>query len=185
MNLYSRHPFWLLHHGLINNFPSLNENITTEAVVMGAGISGALTAYYLHHAGVKVVVVDRRHAGTGSTAASTSLLQYEIDTPLHQLAKKVGEENAVKSYLLCHQSLFILKDICAKLNDTGIFESKPSLQFASFKKDVENLYKEYELRKKIGIPVEWLDAPAIKKNLDLVKTGLSYPIVAPMQTLIK
>ena len=70
---------------------------------MGAGISGALVANQLCKAGHKVTIVDRRHAGMGSTPASTALLQYEIDNPLYQLIKDVGEKNAVRSYLLCRQ----------------------------------------------------------------------------------
>jgi hypothetical protein len=55
--------------------------------------------------------VDRRHAGTGSTAASTALLQYEIDKPLYQLINLAGEKNAVRSYQLCRQAIFDIKQI--------------------------------------------------------------------------
>jgi glycine/D-amino acid oxidase-like deaminating enzyme len=79
MNLHSPSPYWLLRHGIINSYPSLNHDIKTDIAVMGAGISGALVANQLCRAGYKVVVVDRRHVGLGSTAASTALLQYEID----------------------------------------------------------------------------------------------------------
>ena len=112
MNLRSHYPYWLLRHGIINNYPSLDSDVKTTVAIVGAGISGALVAWHLCKAGFDVVVVDRRHVGWGSTAASTSLLQYEIDTPLHQLKEKVGEEHAVKSYLLCRQAIYKLEDIC-------------------------------------------------------------------------
>src|SRR5688572_15752396 len=101
MDLRSHYPYWLLRHGILHTYPSLVKNISTQVVIMGGGISGALTAWHLQQAGFDVVLVDRRHIGMGSTAASTALLQYEIDTPLHKLIDKVGEKNAVKSYLLC------------------------------------------------------------------------------------
>ena len=94
MNLHSPSPYWLLHHGIINSYPSLTTDLKTEIAIMGAGISGALIANQLCRSGYKVVIVDRRHAGMGSTAASTSLLQYEIDTPLHQLIHLVGEKKS-------------------------------------------------------------------------------------------
>jgi glycine/D-amino acid oxidase-like deaminating enzyme len=57
--------------------------------LIGAGISGALAAYYLQGCGFKIAILDKRHAGMGSTAASTAFLQYEIDTPLTDLCKKM------------------------------------------------------------------------------------------------
>ena len=51
------------------------------SAVIGGGITGALIAYHLTEAGCDTVVLDRRDIGGGSTSASTSLLQYEVDTP--------------------------------------------------------------------------------------------------------
>ena len=147
MNLRSPYPYWLLRHGIINSYPSLDADLKTEIVIMGAGISGALVANQLCKAGYRVMIVDRRHAGMGSTAASTSLLQYEIDKPLHQLINVAGEKNAVRSYILCRQAISDIKKICAQLKDPGLFSAKPSFQFASFKKDIIHLKKRIRVAK--------------------------------------
>ena len=63
MDLRSDYPFWLLDRGIIHSYPSLLQDLKTDIVIMGAGISGALTAWHLCHAGFKVVVVDKRHVG--------------------------------------------------------------------------------------------------------------------------
>lgn len=169
MNLRSPYPYWLLRHGIINSYPSLCADLKTEIVIMGAGISGALVANQLCLAGFKVMIVDRRHAGMGSTAASTSLLQYEIDKPLHQLINLVGEKKAVKSYLLCRQAIVDIKKICDQLKESGLFSQKPSFQFASSKKDTADLNKEYTLRKQAGFSVKWLDEEIILKKFGFVK----------------
>ena len=85
MDLRSGYPFWLVQSGLVNTYPSLAADIRCEVAVIGGGITGALVAYHLVQAGIDTVVVDKRDIGWGSTSASTGLLQYEIDTPLHQL----------------------------------------------------------------------------------------------------
>jgi glycine/D-amino acid oxidase-like deaminating enzyme len=170
MDLRTTGPFWLLKHGIIKSYPSLQKNISTEIIVMGAGISGALTAWHLQKAGFSVVVVDRRHIGMGSTAASTALLQYEIDTPLRKLVKLRGEKDAIRSYQLCLQSIKDLKKICAELKVEKIFTSSPSFQFASYKKDKAPLQEELKWRKKAGIKVKWLEAIDV-----LSKFGFSKP----------
>ena len=90
MNLSSGYPFWLIRHGLPHDYPVVTANIKTEVAIIGGGISGALMAYYLINAGVSCVLADARTIGLGSTCASTSLLQYEIDTPLCELKHKAG-----------------------------------------------------------------------------------------------
>jgi hypothetical protein len=79
-----------------------------------------------------VVIVDRRHAGMGSTTASTSLLQYEIDNPLHQLIDLVGKKEAVKSYQLCRQAIFDIKKACGQLKEAGLFAFKAKLPVCFF-----------------------------------------------------
>ena len=157
MDLRSHYPYWLLKQGIIRSYPSLEKNIAAEVVIIGAGITGALVAWELCRAGIKTVVVDRRHVGMGSTAACTALLQYEIDTPLHELIQKTGYRNAVRSYQLCLQSIYDLEKICDQFNDKAGFKLRPSFQFASYKKHTRELEQEYKLRKSEGIEVSLLE----------------------------
>src|ERR1700709_1350930 len=136
MDLRSSYPFWLLDQGIIRSYPSLPQDIHTDVAGMGAGISGALAAWYLSKAGLDTVIVDKRHVGMGSTAASTALLQYEIDTPLTELSGMIGAQAAERIYLLCLQSITELEKLCEKFPEAG-FVHRPSLQYASFKKDVK------------------------------------------------
>lgn len=157
MDLHSHLPYWLIKNGIISTFPSLKENEHTDIAIIGAGISGALAAYYLSDCGYKVTVIDRRHAGMGSTAASTALLQYEIDTPLNKLMKLVPEQHAVQAYKLCREAIYTIQEICRKIDTTAHFRVRSSLQYASYKKDVAAHKDEFQTRKKHGFEVDWLE----------------------------
>ncbi|MBT1709845.1 FAD-binding oxidoreductase [Fulvivirgaceae bacterium PWU5] len=157
MDLRSHAPFWLLKHGILNSYPSLPTSTRADVAIIGAGITGALMADHVCKAGFDVLMLDRRHAGHGSTAASTALLQYEIDTPLHKLISLVGQQHAVRSYTLCLEAIHRIGTIAGRFKDVE-FVRKPSFQFASFQKHVENLRKEYTLRRQHGIStVHWLE----------------------------
>ena len=67
-----------------------------DVVVVGTGISGALVADALLNAGFSVLAVDRRKPMSGSTPASTALLQSELDTPLLELQKRLGKTDAAR-----------------------------------------------------------------------------------------
>lgn len=171
MDLHVPQPYPLLKHGLLNTFPSLQKDIHTDVAIIGAGITGALVAWQLVQQGIQCTLLDKRHAATGSTAASTSLIQYELDTPLYQLQKLVGKENAVKSYKLCLDAINWLEQLTYALGINDHFTRKCSLQYASYQKHLKGLETEFELRKKYGFDVAWLTEKDIQNKFGFSKSG--------------
>lgn len=163
MTLKAGYPFWLIKDGLPFTFPKLDHDINTQVAIIGAGISGALVRYHLINAGVDCVTIDARTIGLGSTSASTSLLQYEIDVPLYRLSEMIGKEKAERAYKLCSDAIDKLGKI---IKDRGIdyFEKKKSLYYAAYKKDTAWLKKEYEARISAGFKVRWLEADELEKE---------------------
>ena len=176
MDLRSGHPFWLLKNGLLADYPSLKHDESCEVAVIGGGITGALVAYHLAQEGVETVLVDKRDIGGGSTAASTALLQYEIDTELHDLIGTVGEAHAVRSYRLGLEAIDTVERLAGELKDDCGFERKTSLYLASRKSDVSKLRKEYETRKAFGFHVEYWEAKDLESRASFAAPGaiLSY-----------
>jgi glycine/D-amino acid oxidase-like deaminating enzyme len=175
MKLSSGYPFWLIKSGLPYNYEQLSSSITTEVIIIGGGISGALAAYYLVTNGIDCVVLDGRTIGLGSTCASTSLLQYEIDTPLHRLIHLTGYQNAVQAYQLCLEAIYKLEAIATKIGVKD-FQKKESLYYAASKKDELWLRKEYLIRKQNGFRVKWLNEGDLREQ---------YGINAPAAILSK
>jgi glycine/D-amino acid oxidase-like deaminating enzyme len=163
MNLKAGYPFWLIKDGLPHTYPQLVQNLKTDVLVMGGGISGALVAWQLIKKGIGCVVADARTIGLGSSCASTSLLQYEIDVPLSVLQRQVGLDDAVKSYQLCRQAIHNLAQIAAEIGFKD-FEYKQSLYYAAYKKDLNFIKEEYAIRKKHGFNVKLLDNNSIRKT---------------------
>ncbi len=163
MKLSSGYPLSLIKNGLLFSYPKLERDIKTDVLVLGGGISGALTAHYLIREGIDCTLIDARTIGLGSTCASTSLLQYEIDTPLHELIKIVGEKSAVRSYKLGVSAIAKLSELATKtrMKDFGM---KKSLYYAAYKKDIPFLKKEFDVRKKYGFKVKWLDEDHVFKQ---------------------
>ena len=98
MELRSPEAFWLLKNGILNSYPKLQEDTSCDIVVLGAGITGALISHSLHEAGYNVIVIDKRDVANGSSAATTSMLQYEIDVPMVKLADMIDVQAAVECY---------------------------------------------------------------------------------------
>ncbi len=146
---------------LLGTYPSLREDISCEVAVLGGGITGALTAYHLAREGIDTVVIDQRDVGTGSTAASTALLQHAADTELVELASLVGEQAAVRSYRLGLEAVKKIEKLVDILGDPCGYERKPSLYLASAQSHVPKLLREFHLRKKNGFEVEYWEEKQI------------------------
>jgi glycine/D-amino acid oxidase-like deaminating enzyme len=166
MELTDGYPFWLLKTGLPFLYPKLLNNISSQVSIIGGGISGALTAFFLTEAGIECILLDGRTIGLGSTCASTSLLQYELDEPLHQLIKQVGKNDAVRAYQLCGLSIDTLIGIMDKISFTE-YERRNSLFFTSHSSQKNFMRKEYEARRDAGFKVELLSADEMKSHYGL------------------
>ncbi|HKZ11567.1 MAG TPA: FAD-dependent oxidoreductase [Rhodanobacteraceae bacterium] len=167
MDVKGGYPWWTVRNGLLRDYPPLSDDVECEVVVVGAGITGALIARALVDAGLDTIVLDRRDVGWGSTAASTALLQYEIDTELLQLAKLVGHENALAAYKACEGAVSELHSIADEVGDVGWRET-PSLYLASSRRDARRLRPEFDARREAGFRVEWLDESALRERFGLV-----------------
>ncbi|UAY56053.1 NAD(P)/FAD-dependent oxidoreductase [Arachidicoccus terrestris] len=170
MKLKSSEPFWLVKNGLLHTYPSLREDMETEVLIIGGGITGSLIAHQCMQEGYQTMVVDKREIASGSTSATTSMLQYEIDVPLYQLIDKIGQEGAVSSYQACYHAIDQLGQIAREVRSDSGFTKKDSLYFSAFKKDNAWLKKEFETRKKYGFPVEWLSAGDIQDSYHIQHT---------------
>lgn len=164
MDLLSPQPFWPLKNGLLSVYPTLKADERGEVVVLGAGITGALMAYALTKAGLEVVVVDKREVASASTAASTALLQYEIDTPLTELIERMGRTDAEQAYRVCLESITRIENLVAELGDPCGFERKQSVYLATKLREVPDLRAEHEARVKAGIHVDFLEAAEVAER---------------------
>lgn len=160
MDLKSGYPFWAVKNGLLKTFPQLTRDHQGEVVVIGGGITGALIADELSRYGHHVVVLERRDVGWGSSAASTALLQYEIDTHMSDLAKRYGETDAVRAYRACAEAIGELEALAAGMGNVD-FERQQSLYYASSDNDVASLKQELALRQKHGFEATWLERETV------------------------
>ncbi|MEO7775810.1 MAG: FAD-dependent oxidoreductase [Steroidobacteraceae bacterium] len=157
MNLRSDSAFWSLKNGIGPASPRLSRDLRCEVAIVGAGVSGALIADELVREGLTdIVIVDKRGAALGSTAASTALLQYEIDAHLVDLHAILGPHNAMLAYLACIESVDLLEQLVPGLPTDVEFARRPSLYLASSSRDVARLEAEYGARRALGIDLKLL-----------------------------
>ncbi len=170
MDLKSGYPFWAVKNGLMHAFPQLKKADSCDVAIIGGGITAALIADELARNGHEVIVVEQRDIGWGSTAASTALLQYEIDTHLVDLARQYGEPDALLAYRACAQAILDLEKLAKPFPDVD-FARQQSLYYVSRRRDVRAVRSEFELRLAHGFEVEWLDASTLASDFGIDAPG--------------
>ena len=78
----------------ISRFPRLDQDLTTDVVVVGGGLTGLTTAYLLKRAGHRVVVLERDRCAQVDTGHTTAHLTCVTDTRLTELVRSFGEDHA-------------------------------------------------------------------------------------------
>ncbi|KQV63986.1 FAD-dependent oxidoreductase [Rhizobium sp. Root1220] len=145
------------HGGVRPTYQPLAENIKVDALVVGGGITGALIGQNLSERGLSVVIVDREEPGLGSTAASTAMLQWEIDRTLTELEDFYGFERAVGIYRRSAASVAGLAKLIAAHRIPCCFRPRQSLLLTSNHEGARDLLTEVDLRQRAGLPSTYLE----------------------------
>jgi glycine/D-amino acid oxidase-like deaminating enzyme len=145
--------------------------LNVDALIVGSGITGALVAYELAKTGAKVAITDSRLIASGSTPASTALLQYEIDTPLVKLTRMLGKKHAEAAYMASFHALADVRSIGRELGNDVELVPRRSLQLAVKRADYRAFAGEVKARKKIGIPVTLVSRENLRSRFGLDRPG--------------
>ena len=82
--------------------PALSGDLEAEAVVIGGGMAGILTAYYLKERGIESVVLEAARIGSGQTQNTTAKVTAQHGLVYDKLLRTAGEEKA-RQYAAANQ----------------------------------------------------------------------------------
>ena len=111
-------------------FKKLDKDINCDVLVIGGGMAGIITAYYLMKEGRRVVVVEGNKIGSGMTANTTAVITAQHDMLYKDLIKYYGEKKA-KDYLQANlQAVEQFKSLVNEENLDCDFEITPSYLYS-------------------------------------------------------
>lgn len=90
------------------HFEPLKKDIRTDVPIIGGGIAGILTAYFLHQSGVKYILVEKCRICSGTTQNTTAKITFQHGLNYHKILKSNGLEAAQK-YLLANRKTSLSK----------------------------------------------------------------------------
>uniref|UniRef100_UPI0028E327C3 NAD(P)/FAD-dependent oxidoreductase n=1 Tax=uncultured Clostridium sp. TaxID=59620 RepID=UPI0028E327C3 len=143
----------------------LNKDIKTDILIIGAGISGILTAYMLKQNGKDVVLIDAAEIASGNTKNTTAKITSQHDLIYHKLISEFGEEKARQYAKANELAIKRYKEIIEERKIDCDFEEKPAYIYSL--NEIGNLKEEVEAANRVGINAEFVE----KANLPFEING--------------
>lgn len=171
LDLRSGRPVWFAYRVPPVPAQKLARDIKTDVAIVGMGISGAMIAEALTAEGHDVVCLDRRGPMKGSTAATTALVQFEIDQPLTKLSAMIGRTKAERAW---RRSRLAIENLAARIGDLGIecrLGRRGSLYLAGNVLGQGDLAKEADARLQAGIYARHLTRKPLAEQFGIERDG--------------
>ncbi|MBR4099841.1 MAG: FAD-dependent oxidoreductase [Clostridia bacterium] len=149
----------------IKSFPTLDKDISTDVLIIGGGIAGILTAYFLQKEGIDYLLVEKGRICRGVTAKTTAKITYQHGFNYQKILSLCGEECARGYYLANKKALEKYKELCREIDCD--FEKKSNFVY-SFSPSL--LEKEFKALNRIGCKAEYAtDLPLPIKDISAIK----------------
>jgi len=122
-------------------------------------------AWRFAEAGVRVALVEGRHIGRGSTAASTALLMQEPDEDFADLTQRYGRQRARRIWQLSREATHEFVETLTRLKIACDLERRDSVYYAMTAGDRQRLRAEHRMRVKAGMRALWLEGAALQRTV--------------------
>lgn len=142
--------YWQKKSKIKNIYPYITDDLCCDVLVIGGGIAGALTTYFLAKQNINVVVVEKNIIGYGSTSVAPALLDFNLDTEMYKLEKMLNKEKSQKIYKLCLNAIDLIENIDKEFDTNTEFKRQDSIYYTNKMLQKSNISREFEARKNAG-----------------------------------
>lgn len=146
------------------HFPKLSGNRKTSVLIIGGGITGVLTAFFLHRHKVPYILVEKDEICQKTTGNTTAKITLQHGLIYHKIMEKYGKEKARMYYQANLAALNQYKKLCTNIDCD--YEKKDNYVYItdSTQNGMEKLEKEMRalellgqksfLRENLNIPLD-------------------------------
>jgi glycine/D-amino acid oxidase-like deaminating enzyme len=149
---------WMKQATVAPEAKRLNEDLSCDVVIVGAGIAGLSVAYELSQVGKAVVVLDRGAIAGGVTSRTTAHLAPVCDDGVAELIKVRGQEVAARFQASQSAAVDRIEAILGEHRISCDFRRLDAFLFPapgmSFKDAREQQDEEYKALRAVGVDVK-------------------------------
>lgn len=135
---------------IVDNKKKLDNDIKVDVLIIGGGLTGISSAYYLKNSNLKICLVEQGYVGMGVTSKTTGKINYLQETIYSDLEKKYSFDVAKKYY---ESQKFAIKEFERIINDEHVqcdLEKVKAYVYTNNDKDIVSIKKEKNILEEFG-----------------------------------
>ena len=145
-------PIWLEEKKKL--YPSLEEDVSADVVIIGGGITGITSAYLLAKERKKVVLLEAKELASNATGYTTAFITQSIDTDLTDLVDILGVLNTKLVWQSHGQAIDLIEKIVKDEKIDCEFTRCSNFVYASDEKQARSIYEEKKIADKLGFDIK-------------------------------
>ena len=154
-------PYWL------DRSPQQQKQ-TYDVVIIGGGISGLSTAYWLHQEdpNLRVALLEKNSLGSGATGRNAGFITCGSVEHFNRMVSKHGEQQALEIWRFAEENMNLLKNHIIEGDGSQVeFAQRGAYSLAAEETEFKELKQVSDIMKKHNIPVEVYGADEVLKNV--------------------
>ena len=171
LNNIHGNPMFTKNSKIKKQYEYLTEDLETEVIIIGGGVTGSIVGYYFSKANIPAVILEKERVAHCSASITTSLLQYELDSNARELEEYTSLDNVIISYKLGLKALDEIDEFIKTYGNQCKYEKKDTLLYTSKNEEIGEIKEEYKIRKDAGIDVKYISKEDNPFSIDL-KAGV-------------
>lgn len=137
--------YWISSTKNLEKINSIDKDYVADVCIIGAGISGLSTGYYLAKNGMKVIIIDKDRIGEKASGNTTAKITLQHNLIYDYLINSFGEKFALGYFNSNKKAIFDIKKIIDTENIDCDFEYQPNFVYAKTQDEVIKIEKEIKI----------------------------------------
>lgn len=142
-------------------FKTLDTNISCDVCIIGAGLFGLSTAYYLSKKGLNVAVLDKSDIGSKASGYTTAKITSQHGLIYDYLTNSFSRDIAKKYLDANEQAIKNIKNIIDNENIECDYEVQSSFVYANFQEEIDKIKKEVQALKSLSFNAKFIEHLAV------------------------
>lgn len=138
------------------DYPALTDNIRTDILIVGGGITGLTNAYLLQKEGFDVVVIDSGRITLSTSGHTTAKITSLHDLKYSSLVKKIGSDGAKKYGEINENAIALIENIIKENNINCDFSRQPNYVYTQEDEYITKIEDEVKTAQDLGMPATFV-----------------------------
>jgi len=151
----------------VPSYPRHTGAAPSDAVVIGGGLTGCLTAYAFAAAGVKTTLLEAERIGRGDSGRSSGWIADDPGVSFADLEKRIGLRGARRTFQAWRRAALDFTALLRRLEIKCGLEARSTVTIAAAPEQAARLKKDHKARHEAGLEASLLNARAARADAAL------------------